>query len=66
MVRISTVFKDCYGYWAMDHKLADCLRKARNRQGNIQGSGMGINPVTQRGRPLTNTTSEGNRGGKRP
>jgi len=50
----------------MDHKLADCPRKARNCQGNIPSLGMGTNPVSQRGRPPTNTTSGGNRGGKRP
>jgi len=56
----------CYGCCAMDHKLANCPRKARNRQGNIPSSATGTNPVSQRGRPPVNTTSGGNRGGKRP
>jgi len=55
-----------YGCGAIDHKLADCPIKAWNRPGNVQDSGMGTNPVTQRDRPPMNTTSGGNRGGKRP
>jgi len=33
----------CYGCGAMDHKLADCPRKARNHQGHIPSSGTGTN-----------------------
>jgi len=55
----------CYGCGAMDYKLADCPRKARNHKGNIPSSRMGTNPISQRGRPPVNITSGGNKGGKR-
>jgi len=57
---------ECYGYGATDYKIVNYPKKAWNQQSNIQGSDMGANLVTQRGRPPTNAALGGNRGGKRP
>jgi len=58
--------QECYVCGAIDHKIANCPKKAWNRQSSTRGSGVRANPVSQRGRPLMNATSRGNRGGKRP
>jgi len=56
----------CNGCGAMNHKIANWPKKAWNRQGNMQGSGIRTNLLTQRGCPPTSAASGSNRGGKRP
>jgi len=57
--------QECYGCGSTDHKIANCPKKAWNRQSSTQGSGTGANPVSQRGHPPTNANSGSNRGGKK-
>ena len=58
--------QECYGCGSTDHRIADCPKKAWNRQSGVQGSGTGANPILSRGRPPVNATSRASRGGKRP
>jgi len=38
--------QECYGCGATDHKIANCAKKAWNRQSSTQVSGAGTNPIS--------------------